>query len=100
MALIRVPGNMRSRQMIETLNENNSQYAVLDQPECLRYIISIVELELGYLRVYECDRSNVASRVGELPFGYQDTVLTIITRGKARCKDLEPPVDLTDIVCP
>lgn len=100
MALIHVPGNMRSRELIETLNENNSQYAVFDQPECLRYIISIVELELGYLRVYECDRNNVASRVGELPFGYQDTVLTIIARGKSRAKDLDPTLDLTNIVCP
>jgi hypothetical protein len=86
--------------MVKYLQEQDTIYGFLDQPEGIRYIISIKELHLGYIQVFTADRCNLATELGSVLFGYQDTVMTIINRARTRDRRLDPPVDMNPLVCP
>ena len=99
--MIKVSNNTRSRWLIDKLNEADTDYAYIDDP-CNRWIIYAGPYRQGFgtFSVYFTDKNNVAVKVGDAFFGYQDTVRHIINRSATHSIILDPPVDLNPQVCP
>lgn len=91
---------MRSWDLIEFLTENDSIWAHVDEPGGQRWILSLEEWDFGHIIVYDANKCNVATGRGPAHFGYQDSVRTIINRGKSRLTPYETPLDLSSTVCP
>lgn len=99
--MIKVSSITRSFQLVDALNEAGTDYAYLDDPEGIRWIIFAGPYRkgLGHFWVYEADRCNVTEKYGTTLYGHQDTVRTIITRANTKPVFLDEAIDLTELVC-
>lgn len=99
--MIKVSSITRSFELIDGLNEAGTDYAYLDDPDGIRWIIFAGPYRqgLGHFWVYEADRCNVTEKYGTTLYGHQDTVRTIINRANTKPVFLSEEIDLTDEIC-
>lgn len=96
----KITNNIRSNDLVQLMKRCGANYAFIDYPDCIRYIISLQELSLGYLLIYQSNVCNIACKVANIPFGHQDTVESLITRAISNFRILSDELDLNSMVCP
>lgn len=100
--MIKISGNTRSDRIIKALNEADTNYAYLDDSNCVRWIFDAGPYRqgFGHFKVYKSNKKNLTSQYGSTLFGYQDTARTIINRSQTKLVYLDEELDLTPILCP
>ena len=98
--MIKIAGNARSSRIIEALNEADSNFAYLDDSDCVRWIFDAGPYRqgFGHFKVYRSNKTNTTTEYGSTLFGYQDTARTIINRSQSKLVRLDQPLDLNPLL--
>ena len=97
--MIKVTNITRSSKLLTALNENDTQYAYMDDPH-ERYVFwaGLYNKGLGYLRIFFSDDNNVSIGYGDALIGHQDTIRTLINRARSHYVEFEEALDLAEAI--